>query len=371
MPHKTDSDILSDCLRLARQGGKAVRPNPLVGCMIFKDGVEVGHGWHHQCGGSHAEVLALQAAGERARGAKLYVNLEPCNHQGRTPPCTEAIISAGIREVVIGMRDPNPHVKGAGMERLQQAGISCQVGVLEKECRALNQVFLKNTLHKLPFVTMKIAQSLDGYIAPALKGSPFWFTSDVSRRSVHRMRAGHEAVLVGGGTIRSDNPRLTLRDVSGDQPARVILSGSLRIPENSNILRDASRNRTIILTTEESNRNRSDSVNNWKSRDVSILTSPDRDGIIDLNQAMLLLYNQGIYSILLEGGSTVFSSFIDTDLTDEIHVFMSPLLFGSGRHAFAAATRDRGNAIADRFLLSSVKRHAGDIHAVYARKDDI
>jgi diaminohydroxyphosphoribosylaminopyrimidine deaminase/5-amino-6-(5-phosphoribosylamino)uracil reductase len=222
--------------RLARKAEGRTSPNPIVGAVIVRDGKIVGSGYHQFAGGDHAEIAALKRAGPKARGATLYITLEPCSHQGRTPPCTRALIGAGIKEVVAATRDPNPLVAGRGFRQLRRAGMIVRVGLLEAECRALIEPFSKYITRRLPFVTLKLAATLDGKIA-AVSGDARWISNAESRRSVHRLRNQVDAVLVGVETVRADDPRLTCRIPRGRNPWRVILDSRLRIPISAQVLR--------------------------------------------------------------------------------------------------------------------------------------
>src|SRR5258706_309746 len=212
MNSATDELYMLECLALARRGAGSVSPNPMVGCVIVKKGIVIGRGYHRRFGGPHAEVNAIRSSAAPVRGSTLYVNLEPCNHQGKTPPCTELIIRSKIARVVVGTTDPNPLVSGGGIRRLRRAGVKVSVGLLEEECLRLNEFFFKYITTRLPFVTLKVAQTLDGKIA-APKSFPRWITGRQSRRHVHTLRSQYDAVMVGAGTVLADNPRLTVRNV--------------------------------------------------------------------------------------------------------------------------------------------------------------
>jgi diaminohydroxyphosphoribosylaminopyrimidine deaminase / 5-amino-6-(5-phosphoribosylamino)uracil reductase len=360
-----DEHFMRRCLRLAAKGGSAVRPNPQVGCVVVKDDIEIASGWHRRFGEPHAEAEALRKAGPRSREATLYVTLEPCNHQGKTPPCTEAIIDAGIRRVVIGMRDPNPSVRGHGLERLRSAGIECVDGVLESECRDINRIFEVNVTERRPFITMKIAQSFDGFIARKRQGHS-WFTSESSRSAVHELRSSHEGILVGAGTVRTDNPRLTLRQSEGSQPWRIVLSGSLRLPASARLFTDEHKQRTIVLTTVEAAQDKARLISTLARRGVVVLSLQETGGRISLRHALTTLYDHGIYTVMVEGGSGIFQGFLERNLADDLHLFQAPMLFGAGVQAFPDIRRR--NRIADLFILQSAAPSGADIHAIYRRK---
>ncbi len=246
-----DERWMARCLELARQGWGLTSPNPMVGSVVVRAGQAVGEGFHPKAGAPHAEVFALRAAGDLAAGGTLYINLEPCNHYGRTPPCTEAIIGAGIRRVVVGMIDPNPRVAGSGLDRLRSAGISVTTGVLQEECEVLNEAFAHFITTGKPFGILKYAMTLDGKIATRT-GDSFWVSGEAARRLVHHWRSGYDAVIVGGNTVRKDNPQLTVRLVEGRNPLRVVLSRHLDLPLNAQIW-DQSVAKTLVFSSHTAN----------------------------------------------------------------------------------------------------------------------
>ncbi|MBC7883694.1 MAG: bifunctional diaminohydroxyphosphoribosylaminopyrimidine deaminase/5-amino-6-(5-phosphoribosylamino)uracil reductase RibD [Anaerolineae bacterium] len=246
-----DARWMARCLELARQGWGLTSPNPMVGSVVVREGKMVGEGFHPKAGEPHAEVFALRDAGELAAGGTLYVNLEPCNHHGRTPPCTEAIIAAGIQRVVVGMIDPNPRVAGSGIQRLRSASISVTTGVLQEECEVLNEAFAHFITTGKPFGILKYAMTLDGKIA-TWTGDSFWVSGEAARRLVHHWRAGYDAVIVGGNTVRKDDPQLTVRLVEGRNPLRVVLSRSLDLPLNAQIW-DQSVAKTLVFSSHTAN----------------------------------------------------------------------------------------------------------------------
>jgi diaminohydroxyphosphoribosylaminopyrimidine deaminase / 5-amino-6-(5-phosphoribosylamino)uracil reductase len=337
--------LMRRCLDLAARGGKSVRPNPAVGCVIVRDGEVVGEGWHTRFGAAHAETEALRAAGGRAARATLVVSLEPCNHHGKTPPCTDAIIDAGIREVIIGMRDPNSGVAGGGMQRLRAAGIRCHAGVLELACLKLNEVYLVNVLERRAFALLKVAQTLDGFIAP-LRGSHRsdaqlrgmrcnWITGEQARAEGHALRAGAEAVLVGGGTLRIDNPSLTVRHVAGDNPRRIVLSASLALPQRSTVFTDEHTPLSMVITTAEAELRHPRIASALRKRGVRIRHCEQEHGRIPVSSVLRLLYEEEIWSVLVEGGAQVFTAFLEQDMVDRLHLFVAPTLFGRGLRPFA------------------------------------
>lgn len=317
-------------IRLAKRGQGRTSPNPLVGAVIVKDGRIISEGYHKKAGMPHAEIEALRAAGEGAKGADLYVNLEPCNHFGRTPPCTKAIIEAGISRVFVGMRDPNPHVKGGGIECLNSHGIKVEVGILEEECRRLNEVFIKYITKNIPFVILKLAASLDGKIALA-NGESKWITNEQSRRFVHRLRDRVDAVLVGIGTVLKDDPRLTARLPGAKDPIRVILDTHLRIPLTARVLNLESAAKTIIITGPEAS---VEKIKKIEERGGYVIQTDIKNDLIDLNELLLKLGKMEITSILVEGGSKVAASFLKEKLVDKFYFFYAPKIIG-GNHSIS------------------------------------
>ncbi|HEY7495708.1 MAG TPA: bifunctional diaminohydroxyphosphoribosylaminopyrimidine deaminase/5-amino-6-(5-phosphoribosylamino)uracil reductase RibD [Candidatus Tectomicrobia bacterium] len=329
MTHNAVADMqyMQQALELARQGTGYVSPNPLVGCVIVKDGQVVGRGYHQRFGGPHAEVYALQEAGTRASGATLYVNLEPCSHTGKTPPCAESVVQAGIRRVVMALRDPNPLVAGSGLARLQQAGISVTVGIGEAEARQLNEAFLKYITTQCPFVTLKCAISLDGKIATRT-GASRWITGDLARTEVHRLRHASDAIVVGIGTVLQDNPLLTTRlpDRRGVQALRVIVDSHLRLPLQAQVAQVTAECRTLVATT-----SRADAVRQQQLEEqgVEILSLPAYDdGYVNLEALWHCLGTRGVASVLVEGGATLSATLLRRRLVDKVLFFVAPKIIG-------------------------------------------
>jgi len=316
-------------LELARLGEGYTRPNPLVGAVVVRDGQIVGEGYHASYGGPHAEVVALQQAGGNARGADLFTNLEPCCHWGKTPPCAEAILAAGIRRVVLAHRDPNPLVNGQGLAQLKKAGVEVIEGVLAEEGLRLNEVFLHWIRTKTPFVVLKLALSLDGKIATRERKSQ-WITGEESRRFVHILRRRYAAVLVGIGTVLSDDPELTVRAVAGPQPLRVVLDSAGRIPFQARVLSPAAK--TLIATTARM----PESVEReLTARGVEVWRLPTSSGGVDLSALLAKLGGQGVDSVLVEGGSEVAWSFLSQGFVQKVAFFYAPVILG-GRRAVPA-----------------------------------
>ncbi|MFH2037546.1 MAG: bifunctional diaminohydroxyphosphoribosylaminopyrimidine deaminase/5-amino-6-(5-phosphoribosylamino)uracil reductase RibD [Candidatus Zixiibacteriota bacterium] len=322
-----DINYMNVALELAQKGRGLTSPNPIVGSVIIKNGKIIGRGYHKKAGGPHAEIYALKEAGENARGATLYVTLEPCCHHGRTGPCTEAIKSAKIKRVVLAMKDPNQLVNGKGIVCLKKAGIEIKAGVLKNEAKKINEIYLKNIETGMPFVTLKIAQTLDGRIATA-SGNSQWISGLKSRKYAHQLRADYDAVLIGGGTVRTDNPQMTVRHIKGKNPYRLILSRTL-IPDNKLNLFQNNQDAKTILVTSRAVSERIYKMN--KVTDNLIIWDVKLDGNrlspIDLLQKAS---DFGIKSILIEGGSGVATSFIKAGLIDKYYISISPKIIGRG-----------------------------------------
>ncbi|MEH2461457.1 bifunctional diaminohydroxyphosphoribosylaminopyrimidine deaminase/5-amino-6-(5-phosphoribosylamino)uracil reductase RibD [Nostoc sp.] len=323
-----DSRMMLRCLELARRALGHTSPNPLVGAVIVKDGEIVGEGFHPRAGEPHAEVFALKAAGvgaaspqeNRARGATIYVNLEPCNHYGRTPPCSEGLIQAGVAKVVVGMVDPNPLVAGGGIARLRAAGIEVLVGVEESACHQLNEAFVHRILYKRPLGILKYAMTLDGKIATT-SGNSAWVTSQDSRSEVHQLRAASDAIIVGGNTVRHDNPYLTSHQVGAHNPLRVVMSRHLNnLPENAHLWQTADAP-TLVLTQEGANPDFQELLLK-KGVEVVKLTSLTPD------KAMAYLYERGFCSVLWECGGTLAASAIAQGAVQKILAFIAPKIIG-------------------------------------------
>lgn len=335
---KKDETFMRECLRLAAKGKGWVSPNPLVGAVLVKGGKVVAKGYHEMFGGPHAEVNCLRNWKGSLRSATLFVNLEPCGHQGKTPPCTALIIHRGIRRVVIGMVDPNPLVRGAGIRQLRQAGIDVTVGVLEQECRELNRMFIRHITLKRPYLHIKIAQSADGRIAGP-RGTRRWLTSRASRMLVHAWRGEHDAVLVGAKTVRVDDPELTVRLTPGRNPDVVILDGRFRVPERAKVFQELTSRRVFLLVAQDALGRGSSKAVRLASRGVTIVPLPARQGRMALRDVVATLYNHRIGSVLVEGGAQVFSAFVAEGLFDQLSVFVSPKHLGSGLAALSADVR--------------------------------
>ena len=317
-----DREMMQRCLQLARQALGKTAPNPVVGSVIVKNGQIIGQGYHPQAGQPHAEVFALRDAGENAKNAIAYVSLEPCNHYGRTPPCTEALIEAGVSKVVVGMVDPNPLVAGKGIERLRQAGIEVIVGVEERDCRQLNEAFIHRILHQRPFGILKYAMTLDGKIATKT-GHSAWVTGPASRRLVHETRAICDAVIVGGNTVRLDNPNLTSHGVGDRNPLRVVMSRSLDLPITANLWQ------TAIAPTVVFTQFGSDKVIQESLRDQGVEMIELENLTPDL--VMQKLYEKCLSTVLWECGGVLSARAIQDKSVQKVMAFIAPKIIGGGQ----------------------------------------
>lgn len=331
MNNATDmNDIhMKKALELAQKGEGYVNPNPLVGAVIVKDGNVVGVGYHKYYGGPHAEVYALEDAKEKAKGADLYVNLEPCSHYGKTPPCAEAVVKAGIKKVFIAMKDPNPLVAGNGIKFLKENGIEVVCGVLEKEALKLNEIFIKYITTRKPFVILKTAMTIDGKIA-TVTGESQWITGEVSREYVHRVRNKVSGIMVGIGTVLSDDPILTtrLKHEKGRSPAAVIVDSNLRINDEARVLQTIDERKVYVACTEAAPIER---IKKLEERGVNIIVTPSADGRVDIKYLIGELGNRGMDSVLLEGGSSLNYSALEAGIVDKVLCFTAPKILGGER----------------------------------------
>lgn len=327
-----DAKYMERALKLAERGTGKTGPNPLVGAVIMKNGRVIGEGWHEAYGQAHAEVNAVRnaeaaAPGGELKGATVYVNLEPCCHFGKTPPCTELLIEKGIRRVVIGTTDPNPKVAGKGIQRLREAGIEVQVGVLERESRKLNEVFFHYMEKQRPFVVLKGAMSLDGKIA-APSGESRWITEEAARRDVQELRNRYSSIMVGVGTVIMDDPELTCRMEGGRNPMRIILDSSLRTPLESRVLKNQEENSTLIACTESA---LPEKARRMEEMGVKLLYCKSVNRQVDLADLMAKLGNMSIDSVLLEGGATVNESAITRGFVDKLVLYVAPKIIGGDK----------------------------------------
>jgi diaminohydroxyphosphoribosylaminopyrimidine deaminase/5-amino-6-(5-phosphoribosylamino)uracil reductase len=308
---------------LARRGVGRTSPNPAVGAVVVRRGEIVGRGFHRRAGTAHGEAAALQDAGARARGGTLYVTLEPCAHHGRMPPCVDAVLASGVREVVVGTRDPNPKVRGGGIARLRRAGLVVRFGVLRAECDDVIADFRKHVTTGLPFVTLKLAASLDGRIATAA-GESRWITGAASRRLVHRLRNEHDAVLVGAETVLHDDPELTCRLRRGRNPVRVVLDGRLRVDERYRVVRDGKAPTLLLTAAAPSPARRA----RMEGNGAAIVRLGATAGRIPLRRALREIGKRGVMSVLVEGGADVAAGLLTAKLVDLVYLFYAPKLIG-------------------------------------------
>ncbi|MEZ4824089.1 MAG: bifunctional diaminohydroxyphosphoribosylaminopyrimidine deaminase/5-amino-6-(5-phosphoribosylamino)uracil reductase RibD [Ignavibacteria bacterium] len=320
-----DELLMMECIKLAMKGKGYVSPNPLVGSVVVKDEKIIGKGFHRKFGKAHAEVNAISDAeknGYDLRNSSLYVNLEPCSHTGKTLPCTDLIIQKKIGKVFIGMKDPYEKVNGKGIRKLKAAGIDVKINILRDDCEELNKFFIKFVTKKLPYVSLKIAQSIDGKIA-LNNFSSKWITGKASRKFVHELRNEFDAVLIGRNTAEYDDPSLTVRDVRGRDPYRIVIDANSKLPDKLNIFTDRNKDKTFIVK-----------ANNCKpSRSNDILVNL-KNGKIRIPDILKELYKMNIASVLVEGGANLFSQFAGTDLFDEIYLFLAPKIIGTGISSF-------------------------------------
>ncbi len=339
----TDAAAMSRALELAAQGRGLTAPNPMVGCVVVKDGVIIAEGWHHACGQAHGEPDALARIGYQAQGATLYVNLEPCCHWGRTPPCTEAILRSGASRVVVAMQDPDPRVDGRGIAALRAAGLDVQVGLLEGAARRLNERYLVKTVLSRPFITLKVAMTLDGRTATR-DGRSSWITSDRARGHCRQERARSQAILVGVDTVLSDDPRLTARDPDAaarglTDPVRVVLDSRLRTPTNAKVLNDDGVP-VLICTTEAGLR--SPRAQALQEAGAQLIGCGEGEQV-DLDLALHALLERQLVDVFVEGGATVHGALLDAGVVDRYLVYVAPKVFGGA----GAAPVARGLGVAD------------------------
>jgi len=350
-----DSGHMARALELARKGLWTTDPNPRVGCVLADGARVVGEGWHERAGGPHAEVVALAEAGPAARGATAYVTLEPCCHRGRTPPCADALIAAGIGRVVYAMRDPNPHVDGGGAARLAAAGIAVEGGLLERESRELNPGFVSRMTRGRPWVTLKLAASLDGGTALP-DGESRWITGEAAREDVQRLRARSSAVLTGSGTVLADDPRLDVRLPGATrQPLRVVLDSRLRTPPGARIL--AAPGQALILCTEPDPARAAA----LRAAGAEVAVVAGAQGGVDLEAALSLLAARGVNELLVECGAGLAGALLAAGLADELLLYVAPTLLGRGARPLADLAAPA--RLADRLRFSIVGREdvGGDL----------
>jgi len=326
-----EQSFMQRCIDIAWNGLGKVSPNPMVGCVIVRNGKIVGEGFHRQFGEAHAEIYALLQAGKKARGATLFVNLEPCAHFGKTPPCTDAIVQSGISTVVIASKDPNPLVAGKGIRRLHGAGITVKVGILRKEAEFLNEKFFKFMNTGLPFVGIKLAQTLDGRIADTA-GTSKWITSEKARKEVHKLRSEYDAVMVGAHTVFKDDPELTVRFIKAENPIRVVVDGRMVLPTTRKIF-DTSNAPTWVLTSTAAVRANDRKIQKLVVQGVRIL-AVSTSRLLSTESILNALAAEGVSSVLLEGGASLIAPFVKHSFVDSLHLFIAPKILGGGLDGF-------------------------------------
>jgi len=338
----THQKWMQKVLELAEKGRGYTSPNPVVGAIILRDSKVIGQGYHSRFGAAHAEIEAIKDAGEDLTGTTLYVNLEPCCYHGKTPPCVEAIIQAGISKVVVGMIDPNPRVNGKGIGRLRAAGVEVELGILEEQCREANRGFMRLIESQRPWVTLKLATTCDGFIAD-VSGKSKWISSPDERGYVKQLRAQYDAIMVGIGTVMKDDPALLPSDRSGFIPYRVVLDGSLNIPFRMQLVSDEYRKRTVIVTIQKGKQTK---IAELRKAGLTVLQVDGDDlGWIQLEKALAALAEFGVSTVYCEGGGMVAGSLITQRLVDELHQIISPKIIGEGIFAFGGFMRTLNEAI--------------------------
>ncbi|MBU2438707.1 MAG: bifunctional diaminohydroxyphosphoribosylaminopyrimidine deaminase/5-amino-6-(5-phosphoribosylamino)uracil reductase RibD [Acidobacteria bacterium] len=329
MNKRQDRAYLEMAYSLAEKARGWTSPNPLVGALLVKDGIIIGHGYHKKPGTAHAEIIALQMAGTAARGSTLYVTLEPCIHTGRTPPCVDSLIPAGIKRAFISAMDPNPVVHRRGAEKLREAGISVDTGLLAEKNALLNEFYVKYITRKIPWVTIKAAVSLDGKMAVS-GGHSNWITSSTAREYVHLLRGEHDAVLVGSETVLQDNPRLTIRHPQwkGKRLVRVLLDGRLRIPASARLFETLDRGPVLIFTSTDVPRDKAAPL---EALGVEVIPVPSSAKGLDLSQILQHLGTRQITSVLVEGGGRVITGLVESRLADCMYLIVAPKLIGGDK----------------------------------------
>lgn len=344
-------------IELAKMGAGKVNPNPMVGAVIVKGGKIIGEGYHEFFGSDHAEVVAFKNAEESCEGGDLYVNLEPCSHYGKTPPCIETIIRNKIKKVYVGILDPNTLISGKGVQGLRENGIDVQVGLLEDECRELNEVFINYIKYKKPFVVSKYAMTLDGFIATKDYESK-WITNEKSRKEVALMRNNYMGLLVGINTVLKDNPRLTARIKDGINPYKIILDSKLRVDLDLNIFQFEPE-KTMIFTTKARDFNKQKEIEKLGSH---VYIVEDQDGVVDIKEVIKVLGELGIDSVMIEGGSHINFSGFNENVIDKVIVFIAPKIIG-GEKSISPVSGEGVSRLEDCFSLDfhCIKSIGGDL----------
>ncbi|MFQ5685959.1 MAG: bifunctional diaminohydroxyphosphoribosylaminopyrimidine deaminase/5-amino-6-(5-phosphoribosylamino)uracil reductase RibD [Candidatus Scalindua sp.] len=325
-----DNYYMRIAIRLAGKGIGKTSPNPMVGAVIVKGGKVIGRGYHKKCGDYHAEINAINNVKGSIRGSTFYITLEPCSHYGRTTPCVDTLIKKGLKRVVVGTPDPNPKVNGKGIKILRSKGVKVDVGILDTECKQLNERYFKFIKSGIPYVTVKYAQTLDGRVATKT-GDSQWISSEASRKYVHSLRSTNDCVMVGAGTVTADNPQLTVRHVKGKNPLRIIVDSKLRIPVKSSVLTDNNSHLTIVATTSSAP---SGKVTAVKKLGVEVLIIKKvKSGRVSLLSLLKELGRRDITSVLVEGGSEIITSLLKANLVDKMIIPIAPKIIGKGLEA--------------------------------------
>jgi diaminohydroxyphosphoribosylaminopyrimidine deaminase/5-amino-6-(5-phosphoribosylamino)uracil reductase len=348
-----DEKYMALALKLAEKGKGRTSPNPLVGAVIVQRGRIVGKGYHKRAGEPHAEINALRDAGSKVKGSTLYLNLEPCSHYGRTPPCTESIIKSGIKKVVVALKDPNPLVKGKGIKKLCSAGIEVKLGILRKQALRLNEAYIKYVTTGKPFIILKTAASLDGKIATS-QGNSKWITGESTRKYTHRLRREMAGILVGIGTVLADDPSLTVSSkVNQREPVKIIVDTKLRTPLKAKVLNRP----TIIATTKSASPKR---ISALGKKGAKVLIIEEKEGKVNLRKLMKELGRLGITNLMVEGGAEINTSFLKENLVDKVLFFLAPKIIGGRKSSVGELGISK---IRDVLHLSSLtfKRFANDI----------
>lgn len=353
-----DNKYMKIALRLARKAQGLTHPNPAVGAVIVKGKKIVGKGYHKKCGLPHAEINALRQAGKLARGATMYVTLEPCDHYGRTSPCTEAIIKSGIRDVIIAMKDPNPITNGRGIRKLNKNGIGTKVGVLKEEAVRINRPFIKSVTEKVPYVTVKVAESIDGKIA-AKTGDSKWISGEDSRRYVHELRGRVDAVMVGANTAVMDDPLLLSRIKNARQPIRIVVDSQLRMPLSARLFSTINKSPVIVATGKGVSLRRAAL---YEAKGAKVIFISVKNGMLDLRELLKALLEMGIIEVLVEGGGELVASLVERRLVDRFLFFIAPKIIG-GRDAVTAVEGSGIDSIKEAVALKnvSIKKFKKDI----------
>lgn len=356
---KTDIDYMKQALRLARKGRGRTVPNPMVGAVVVKNGAVVGEGFHPGPGAPHAEVIALFQAGRRAKGATLYANLEPCCHtEKRTPPCIDAILKSGVRRLVAAMSDPNPLVSGRGLDLLRKAGVVVTEGVLRGEAERLNEVFIKYITTQRPFVTLKVAMTLDGRIATP-EGASRWITGEAARLEVHRLRSEVDAVMVGIGTVLADDPMLTARRPGMKNPIRIVIDPHLKTPLKAKLVTSVSEAPTLLIATSSIS---SEKIRKLEERGIEVMLLPHSKGKISFELLFERLGKSGITSVLIEGGGRVNGTALRAGVVDKVIFYIAPKLL-CGDDARSAVAGRSIPTLDDALLIDDIqiRKRGGDL----------